>query len=134
MVLYFLVAKIIGTAVALTVLLLSSSLHSVREGHVGVYWHGGALHNATSDPGFHLKMPFITSWEEVQITVQTDEVRNIPCGTSGGVLIHFDKVREGPVEISISESWWWLIKRLRPEEPSAIGSIAKSKFEINTAA
>jgi regulator of protease activity HflC (stomatin/prohibitin superfamily) len=29
---------------------------------------------------------------EVQVTVQTDAVTGIPCGTSGGVLIHFDKV------------------------------------------
>lgn len=30
--------------------------------------------------------------EEVQITVQTDAVNNIPCGTSGGVMIKFDRV------------------------------------------
>ena len=25
-------------------------------------------------------------------TLQTDEVKNIPCGTSGGVVIYFDKI------------------------------------------
>ena len=29
---------------------------------------------------------------EVQVTVQTDAVSGIPCGTSGGVMINFDKV------------------------------------------
>jgi hypothetical protein len=24
--------------------------------------------------------------------MQTDEVKNIPCGTSGGVVIYFDKI------------------------------------------
>ena len=45
-----------------------------------------------SNPGYHLKMPFLTGVGQVQTTVQTDSVTNIPCGTSGGVLIHFDKV------------------------------------------
>jgi len=57
-----------------------------------VYWRGGALLNSVSNPGYHLKMPFLTSVGQVQTTVQTDSVTNIPCGTSGGVLIHFDKV------------------------------------------
>ena len=25
-------------------------------------------------------------------TLQTDEVKNVPCGTSGGVIIYFDRV------------------------------------------
>ena len=57
-----------------------------------MYWRGGALLNSVSNPGYHLKMPFLTSVGQVQTTVQTDSVTNIPCGTSGGVLIHFDKV------------------------------------------
>ena len=28
----------------------------------------------------------------VQTTLQTDEVKNVPCGTSGGVMIYFDRV------------------------------------------
>jgi len=28
----------------------------------------------------------------MQVTVQTDTVKNIPCGTSGGVMIKFDKI------------------------------------------
>jgi hypothetical protein len=61
---------------------------AVREGYVGVYWRGGALLNHISEPGYHVKMPFVTTMAEVQVTVQTDSVNNIPCGTSGGVLIH----------------------------------------------
>jgi len=45
-----------------------------------------------TDPGYHTKAPFVTTFEEVQITVQTDAVNSIPCGTSGGVMITFDKV------------------------------------------
>uniref|UniRef100_A0A7N2LBT5 Band 7 domain-containing protein n=1 Tax=Quercus lobata TaxID=97700 RepID=A0A7N2LBT5_QUELO len=69
-----------------------SILHQVPEGHVGVYWRGGALLNTITDPGFHLKLPFITHYEPVQVTLQTDQVRDIPCGTKGGVMINFEKI------------------------------------------
>lgn len=67
-------------------------LHQVPEGHVGVYWRGGALMKEITDPGFHLKMPFITHFEPIQVTLQTDQVKDIPCGTKGGVMISFEKI------------------------------------------
>jgi len=70
----------------------SSLVHQVPEGHVGAYWRGGALLNIITEPGFHLKLPFITNYEPVQVTLQTDQVRDIPCGTKGGVLITFEKI------------------------------------------
>mmetsp|Transcript_56872 Transcript_56872/g.149815 ORF Transcript_56872/g.149815 Transcript_56872/m.149815 type:complete len:271 (+) Transcript_56872:226-1038(+) len=36
--------------------------------------------------------PFVTRMHQVQVTVQTDQVLDIPCGTRGGVMITFDKV------------------------------------------
>ncbi|KAA8529352.1 hypothetical protein F0562_033849 [Nyssa sinensis] len=69
-----------------------SILHQVPEGHVGVYWRGGALLKTITDPGFHLKMPLITHFEPTQVTLQTDLVRDIPCGTKGGVMINFEKI------------------------------------------
>uniref|UniRef100_A0AAY5F0S5 Band 7 domain-containing protein n=1 Tax=Electrophorus electricus TaxID=8005 RepID=A0AAY5F0S5_ELEEL len=42
---------------------------------------GGALLTTTSSPGFHLMLPFITTFRPVQTTLQTDEVKNVPCGT-----------------------------------------------------
>ena len=92
MVFHILIAKILAAVAAAAVLLFSASIHTVHEGHVGVYWRGGALLNETTDPGFHIRIPLVTGFQEVQVTVQTDEVRGIPCGTSGGVLIHFEKV------------------------------------------
>jgi len=74
----------------------------VEEGHLGFYWIGGALQERTTAPGFHYLIPFITRFANVQITVQTDTVRNIPCGTSGGSVIYFDKIE--------------VVNRLRPEK------------------
>lgn len=61
-------------------------------GHVGVYYRGGALLKETSNPGYHMMIPFITSFRSIQVTLQTDEVKNVPCGTSGGVMIYFDRI------------------------------------------
>ncbi|GFP88714.1 erlin-2-b [Phtheirospermum japonicum] len=69
-----------------------SILHQVPEGHVGVYWRGGALLDTITGPGFHLKMPLLTHFEPIQVTLQTDLVRDIPCGTKGGVMINFEKI------------------------------------------
>lgn len=80
-------------AVLLPILIISyGGLHKIQEGHVGIYFRGGALLNDITEPGFHTKIPVLTSVEEVQVTVQTDKVKNIPCGTSGGVLIYFDHI------------------------------------------
>jgi hypothetical protein len=37
-------------------------------------------------------MFLLDSFHNVQVTLQTDKVQNIPCGTSGGVLVNFEKV------------------------------------------
>ncbi|KAI9091935.1 hypothetical protein K1719_027870 [Acacia pycnantha] len=70
-----------------------STLHQVPEGHVGVYWKGGALLKTITEPGFHVKMPFITQYGLVQVALQTNVVTDIPCGTKGGVQINFEKIQ-----------------------------------------
>jgi regulator of protease activity HflC (stomatin/prohibitin superfamily) len=79
-------------ALGVVVLLGIAGLHHVEEGHVGVYWIGGALLKYTTDPGINWMVPVITTFANVQITLQTDTVVNIPCGTSGGSVIYFDKI------------------------------------------
>jgi len=46
----------------------------------------------TTEPGFHWIIPGITVFANVQVTLQTDTVTNIPCGTSGGSMIYFDTI------------------------------------------
>ncbi|CAI5764944.1 Hypothetical predicted protein [Podarcis lilfordi] len=64
----------------------------VQEGHLAVYYRGGALLATLSGPGYHLMLPFVTTPRAVQTTLQTDEVKNVPCGTSGGVMIYIDRI------------------------------------------
>lgn len=61
-------------------------------GHVGVYWRGGQLLQRVTAPGIHMRMPFLDSYEAIQITMQTDKVTDILCGTKGGVNIMFGKI------------------------------------------
>uniref|UniRef100_A0A674PI08 ER lipid raft associated 2 n=1 Tax=Takifugu rubripes TaxID=31033 RepID=A0A674PI08_TAKRU len=83
---------VLSIIVALGGAALLGSVHKIDEGHTGVYYRGGALLTTTSSPGFHLMLPFITTYKSVQTTLQTDEVKNVPCGTSGGVMIYFDRI------------------------------------------
>jgi len=78
--------------VGLLALILNFGVHKVEEGHVAVYYRGGALLSSTNGPGFHVMFPFLTTFRSVQTTLQTDEVKNVPCGTSGGVVIYFDRI------------------------------------------
>ncbi|XP_018578589.1 erlin-1-like [Anoplophora glabripennis] len=83
---------IIGSIFTTLFLVYNYSLHRIEEGHVGVYFRGGALLPTTSLPGYHMMIPLLTSYKPVQVTLQTDEVKNVPCGTSGGVMIYFDRI------------------------------------------
>ena len=47
-------------------------------------------------PGFHVKVPWLDTLVQVQTTLQSDSVRNIPCGTSGGVVITFGRIEVSP--------------------------------------
>ncbi|XP_063050999.1 erlin-2 [Engraulis encrasicolus] len=85
-------SAVLSAVLAIGITALFSAVHKIEEGHIGVYYRGGALLTTTSSPGFHLMLPFITSFKPVQTTLQTDEVKNVPCGTSGGVMIYFDRI------------------------------------------
>ena len=53
-------------------------VHKIYEGHIGVYSRGGALLNTYAEPGIHFMMPILTKYHQVQVTVQTDKVTDIP--------------------------------------------------------
>merc|ERR1719264_585825 len=82
----------IATLMVLLGIAVQFSLHRVEEGHVGVYFRGGAMLGGMAGPGFHMMLPFLTTVRNIQTTLQTDEVKNVPCGTSGGVMIYFDRI------------------------------------------
>ncbi|CAL8237803.1 unnamed protein product, partial [Boreogadus saida] len=107
-----------------------ASVHKIEEGHTGVYYRGGALLTSTSGPGFHLMLPFITSYKPVQTTLQTDEVKNVPCGTSGGVMIYFDRIE---VVNFLIPSAVAAVKEVATSHLTALSKHFKSYFaDVNT--
>lgn len=58
----------------------------------------------TTSPGFNFMIPYITSVDYVQVTVQTDRVTNIPCGTSAGVIITFERI-EVVNRLNANQAW-----------------------------
>ncbi|XP_062256838.1 erlin-1 [Platichthys flesus] len=86
------VGAVFAAITGLMAILLHSSIHKIEEGHLAVYYRGGALLTSPNGPGYHIMLPFITTYRSVQTTLQTDEIKNVPCGTSGGVMIYFDRI------------------------------------------
>ncbi|KAJ8250767.1 hypothetical protein COCON_G00226890 [Conger conger] len=86
------VGAIVAAITGVLFILLHSSIHKIEEGHLAVYYRGGALLTTPNGPGYHIMLPFITTYRSVQTTLQTDEIKNVPCGTSGGVMIYFDRI------------------------------------------
>uniref|UniRef100_A0A8C7YH27 Erlin-1 n=1 Tax=Oryzias sinensis TaxID=183150 RepID=A0A8C7YH27_9TELE len=86
------VGAVFAAMAGVVALMLHSSIHKIEEGHLAVYYRGGALLTTPNGPGYHIMLPFITTFRAVQTTLQTDEIKNVPCGTSGGVMIYFDRI------------------------------------------
>lgn len=83
---------LIFTALTIFALWAAGAFHVIDTGHIGVYKRGGAMLNSWTEPGLHFMIPFITKYHQVQVTLQTDQVVNIPCGTSSGVILNFQKI------------------------------------------
>lgn len=71
---------------------IGSFYNRVDEGHVGVYFQGGAMMPGIVQPGFHTVIPFITQLKQIPVGMQTIKVEDVPCGTNGGVVLHFNSV------------------------------------------
>ena len=50
----------IGVFLAWTITCLQG-LHQIDEGYVGIYYRGGAILPGISEPGWHTKIPIMTS-------------------------------------------------------------------------
>ena len=42
------------------ILFIASGIHRVEEGHIGVYFRGGAILPGTTNPGFHFMYGLVT--------------------------------------------------------------------------
>jgi hypothetical protein len=74
---------------ALAVFLFSGTIHKIEEGHIGLYWRGGALIPGYTEPGYHVMAPLLTSYANIQVSVQTDRVENIPVKNNIFYLVRY---------------------------------------------
>jgi len=89
------VGSVFVVILALLVAILTSSIHTVAEGHVGIYFKHGALMDGISLPGVHTMAPFVTEMRQVSIRPTTDTVNPIDAITKDGIANRFTEVQVG---------------------------------------
>lgn len=86
------VVYLVLVAIAVYTAAMLIGFHEVKEGYVGIYKKFGVLQKQLTEPGFHFKLPLVEEFIEMKISIQTDTVNNVPCGTSNGTLVYFDRI------------------------------------------
>uniref|UniRef100_A0A665UI61 Erlin-1 n=1 Tax=Echeneis naucrates TaxID=173247 RepID=A0A665UI61_ECHNA len=83
------VGAVFATIAGVMAIMLHSSIHKIEEGHLAVYYRGGALLTSPNGPGYHIMLPFITTYRSVQVRFCTYRFFLLH---SGGVMIYFDRI------------------------------------------
>uniref|UniRef100_A0A8C4DDR0 Erlin-1 n=1 Tax=Dicentrarchus labrax TaxID=13489 RepID=A0A8C4DDR0_DICLA len=79
------VGAVFAAIAGVMAILLHSSIHKIEEGHLAVYYRGGALLTTPNGPGYHIMLPFITTYRSVQVKLPFSQ-------QLGGVMIYFDRI------------------------------------------
>ena len=51
--------------VAVVAYTFTFGIHVISEGYVGVYYRGGKLLNSVTGPGYNVRNPYLTTYEQV---------------------------------------------------------------------
>ena len=62
-------AEIIVMALVPLLLMWFLGVHKVEEGHVGIYFSGGAIVEGFTEPGYHVMIPFLTEFHNIQVNL-----------------------------------------------------------------
>jgi len=73
--------------------LMASSMHTIDEGTVGIYFVQGALREGISKPGVNWKVPFVTRVEKVTVRPRTDSLPPIETVTKDGITNSFTNIQ-----------------------------------------
>jgi len=74
------------------IVLTSMGTTKIDEGFVGVAILGGAVKDGLLEPGYHFTVPLLQQVQVFPISLQTAMVENVPCGTSSGIVIDFERI------------------------------------------
>ena len=76
----------------ITIVCIVESYHEISEGNVGIYFRHGAVLNIVSDPGVHLKTPFIDEYKEFKIRPETQTLKPMEAITKDGITNTFREI------------------------------------------
>lgn len=87
-------AQVESTAVASrgSLFMIGWLMVSIPQGSIGLTKTLGVLRPEMLMPGLHVSLPGIHETYTIKTSIETHTIRNIPCGTATGVLLHFEKV------------------------------------------
>ena len=74
------------------ILSIPKSIIQIESGKVGIVYRAGKLQETLLNPGFGVKIPYVDSVEQISLSFLTERVKDIPCGTNGGVTIYFELI------------------------------------------
>jgi len=80
-------------AIIITIILLVSSIHTIQEGNVAIYYRQGALVDEYKLPGIRMMAPFITEVLEIKIRPQTETMEDVKTVTRDGIEIVFHGIQ-----------------------------------------
>uniref|UniRef100_A0A669BVU8 Erlin-1 n=1 Tax=Oreochromis niloticus TaxID=8128 RepID=A0A669BVU8_ORENI len=83
------VGAVFAAIAGVMAIMLHSSIHKIEEGHLAVYYRGGALLTTPNGPGYHIMLPFITTYRAVKRRPLQLIIFFLH---SGGVMIYFDRI------------------------------------------
>ena len=86
------VSMVIGGSIIIAIACIVESYHQISEGNVGIYFRHGAIQDRVSDPGVHLKTPFIDDYMEVKIRPETQTLKPMEAITKDGITNTFREV------------------------------------------
>jgi len=86
------VSIVIGAAIIIAIACMVESYHEISEGNVGIYFRHGAIQDKVTDPGVHLKTPWIDDYKEVKIRPETHTLKPMEAVTKDGITNTFREV------------------------------------------
>lgn len=86
------ICSLILVIISLIVACLIGGIHTINEGHVGIYFKYGAIQDRVSMPGVNFQQPFVSSYQEIKIRPQTDTT-SVEAITQDGIKISFEGIQ-----------------------------------------
>lgn len=56
---------VLSIALIVAAILNCLGIHQIPEGHIGIYFSGGAILEGYEEPGWHIMIPYLTTVENI---------------------------------------------------------------------